>query len=142
MLRHPTQRAYSNFWMNKRQNKHNHSFEDIMDKSYLNSQIGKYSENLKRWLKYFPSEQIFFVKSEDFYENELDEVNNLFERLGLNKINLKKINPIIPYCPTPRGTPEKHYPEINKDTKDYCDTFFSKEIQEFEELMGKKIWSE
>lgn len=56
--------------------------------SYLSR--GLYFEQIKSWRKFFPSNQILIIFSEDLFKNTCNTVNKVFKFLGLPEYNLKK----------------------------------------------------
>lgn len=83
MLRNPIDRAYSHYWMSYRRGYEKESFEkavyleeeriktgnhkEIMIFSYINR--GFYSKQIKRFLRYFPRENMQFILFEDFIKD-------------------------------------------------------------------------
>ncbi len=91
LLRNPIDRAYSQFWMNLRQNVEDLSFTDAIKMeplrlakakeemisrgassdyqlfSYLSR--GHYAEQLRNWFKYFSCEQILIISFDEFLQN-------------------------------------------------------------------------
>jgi hypothetical protein len=143
MLRNPVDRLYSNYFMNIKQDFRG-TFDDYIDsslhKNIKNPNINRYTDNLKRWYSYFDKEQILIIKSEDFFVNEFESVNNIFSFIGLPKISLTKIRPIIPYT-KPNSTPSNHYPKLDTEKRRKLEEEFNNEIKSFELLTGRKFWS-
>ena len=57
-----------------------------MDDSIINSNLirrGRYIESYKRWLEYFPKEQILIINGENFVRNPYDEIKKMERFLGL-----------------------------------------------------------
>ena len=57
-----------------------------MDDSIINSNLirrGRYIESYKRWLEYFPKEQILILNGENFVLNPYEEVKKVEEFLNL-----------------------------------------------------------
>jgi Sulfotransferase domain len=87
MLRHPVDRAYSHYHHQKRHHRETRSFDEAMTASQLlfeqsqgvdfqphstymqSSYVARsiYAPQIKQWLRYFPRKQILFIRSEDFY---------------------------------------------------------------------------
>jgi Sulfotransferase domain len=108
LLRDPVERAFSHYRMNVKDGTETLSFEDAVlsehrrirddvermksDRlytgrdyrlfSYINR--GFYDEQLKRWLKHFPSEQMLVLKSEELFGNPAPVVERVFRFLGVD----------------------------------------------------------
>ena len=52
---------------------------------------GKYVKHLKKWLKYFPQEQFLFIKSEDYFENSQQVLDQVCDFIGVERFTPKKI---------------------------------------------------
>ncbi len=107
LLRDPVERAFSHYKMNVKNGKESLSFEEAVEKenerikddvekmekdelyfgedyrlySYITR--GFYDEQIENWFKYFPTNQLLVIKSEDFFENTEKHVKNVFNFLGL-----------------------------------------------------------
>ena len=59
--------------------------ESDLRKFYFNSCVFRslYHDQLHRWLRLFPRQQMMIIQSEKFFENELDAMNEVAEFLGL-----------------------------------------------------------
>jgi hypothetical protein len=108
LLRDPVERAFSHYRMNVKDGTESLSFEEALtsehrrigddveqmgaDERYtgrdyrLYSYIarGFYDEQLRRWLKHFPIEQMLLLKSEEFFGNTPTVVQRVFEFLGVD----------------------------------------------------------
>jgi len=137
MLRNPVDRAYSHYQMESSHNNENLSFEDAISqeenrihgefekmlnnennqgtnyphRAYVKS--GEYLEQIKRWRKFYPEEQILVIKSEDFYENPEKITNQVLEFLELPPLKLKKYEIIR------KGNYNKMNPETRKKLVDH-----------------------
>ena len=71
-LRHPIERAFSNYWHAKKKNEINVSFDHVL-KSYEYFswwlEAGMYGTILERWLRYFPREQILVQFFDDIQKD-------------------------------------------------------------------------
>ncbi len=115
LLRNPVDRAYSHFIHSKKEKVETEkSFEYVLQleserlkdaenrlatgeiqrhishqhHSYLTR--GFYSEQIARWLKYFPKDQFLFIQSEDFFSAPQEHLNSVFHFLKLNPIICKE----------------------------------------------------
>lgn len=137
MLRNPTDRAYSHFTMECRNNNEDLSFEDAIEqeenrirgelekmlngennngvnyphKAYVKS--GEYFEQIKRWRKFYPEEQILIIKSEDFFDNSEKIINQVFKFLDLPPFKLKEYRVIR------KGNYDKMNPSTRKKLLEY-----------------------
>jgi hypothetical protein len=109
LLRDPVERAFSHYRMNVKDGTETLSFEEAVESehrrirddvarmkldqrytgsdyrlySYINR--GFYDEQLKRWLKHFPADQMLVLKSEEFFGNTEQVVQRVFGFLGLDQ---------------------------------------------------------
>ena len=108
MLRNPIQRAYSQFMMNRQNFFETKTFEEALNlenkkilkdehhkKIFGYMKRGLYGEQIKRFLKYFPKEQMFFIIFEtDFIKNKTQTINELCHFLELSpyefQLDIKK----------------------------------------------------
>jgi hypothetical protein len=97
LLRNPIDRAYSQYWMNVRKQRETLSFSDALKAeeqrtaelssphhrvfSYLSR--GLYIEQLRRWLAYYPLEQMMVISSNDFFNDPQRIVNEILMFLDL-----------------------------------------------------------
>ena len=102
LLRNPVNRAYSHYLMSKRRCFEELSFTDALNqeknrinKDYFNkthfsyATRGFYSEQIKRYLKYFPKENMMFIRFEDdFIKNRTKTIKEIISFLDLEKIDL------------------------------------------------------
>jgi len=110
LLRNPVTRAYSHYWMTRRNGLENKSFEDalLLEEERIRReeyniirfgyvQRGLYAEQIKEYLKHFRYENMRFILFEDFICDTKKEMQNIFNFLGINdysKIDYsKKSNP-------------------------------------------------
>ena len=94
-------------------------------------QKGMYAKSLKRWFRYFPKEQFLLIRSEDFFSNPWETVNQCFNFVGLERIEIPSLrvydmlrDPGIP-CPE---MPEKlrtaytdYYRPLNRELYELLD---------------------
>jgi len=137
MIRNPIDRASSHYQMEFSHNNENLSFEDAIEqeenrirgefekmlnnennqgmnyphRAYVKS--GEYLEQIKRWIKFYPKEQILIIKSEDFFDNPEKITNQVLEFLDLPSIKLKKYEVIR------KGNYDKMNPSTRKKLLEY-----------------------
>lgn len=89
LLRNPADRAYSHYWMHKARGIKDSSFEEL-----VNSQRPEevdcikrsfYRKEVKRFLKYFPKENMLFLVFEEFIKDMPSAVSQVFSFLGVKK---------------------------------------------------------
>jgi len=97
MLRNPIERAYSHYWMSYRRTYENQTFEravelesDRLNKNYFNKnhfsyiERGYYARQIKRFLEFFPKENMKFIIFNEFINNKNDSVKGILNFLNLN----------------------------------------------------------
>ena len=104
VLRNPVDRAYSQYWDNKRHLTETESFKNTFSKyshyqQYESGKIGYftrgfYADYLERYYKYFPKENILLLKSEDLRNDFEESLIKCYKFLGLSDLKFKatKIN--------------------------------------------------
>lgn len=152
ILRNPIDRAYSHYWHNVRAENESLSFAEALkaepsrlagqkkklqqpgykSPSYLKYSYlarGVYVEQIRRWLKYFPREQIHIVSSRDLKEKPIETMNGLFAFLGLPD--------------HPVGYPDLDnrfdYPRMDPHLREELSAYFRPYNQELENLLGRKF---
>lgn len=102
IFRNPVDRAFSHYLMSKRRLKETEEFERAIsleesrisknynfksDFSYVSR--GFYAKQLKRYLEYFPAENMFFIRFEDdFIQNREVTISNLLQFLEIDNLEL------------------------------------------------------
>jgi len=94
MLRNPIDRAYSHYWMSYKRGYEKETFEKAIDLEKERIKTGQfairhfsyvdrgfYSKQIKRFLKYFPRENIQFIIFEDFIKNISGIMKQIFSFL-------------------------------------------------------------
>ena len=112
MLRNPIDRAYSGYFMSKRiaaetldfdaaikKEKERIKINESFQKTYSYAERGLYAQQIERYLKFFPIENMFFIVLEtDFKENTQKTLSNLCKFLNITpydfNINIKS-NPAL-----------------------------------------------
>ena len=99
VLRNPVDRAYSQFWDNKRHLTETGSFENAFSKysNYQQYESGKigyftrgfYADYLERYYNLFPKENILLLKTEDLKNNFEESILICHEFLGLKNLSYK-----------------------------------------------------
>ncbi len=101
IVRDPIKRAISQYYHIKKLIKFNYTFEESLSIYPEIKERGLYFKQLSRYYKQFPSSNIKIVILEDFQNNSLEIIHNIYSFLGVNKnfnpesiyknINIKKI---------------------------------------------------
>jgi hypothetical protein len=99
LLRNPVERTYSDYQMVARKEREHKTFEEAVglqeladpdgekdgnlneESEYLSRSV--YVEQLMRWAKFFPREQMLVLKSEDFFERPQETLDTVFSFLDL-----------------------------------------------------------
>jgi len=105
MLRNPVERAYSHYWMSYRRTYESKSFEkgieleqERIKKCYFNRshfsyiERGYYARQIKRFLEFFPKENMKFVIFEDFINNTENSIEDILSFLNLDDDYYLKMN--------------------------------------------------
>ena len=117
LLRNPVNRAISHFWHEIRLgvedlpiqvafDKENERLEEEKEKLLLNGNYysyahqhfsyldrGKYVNQIKTYLKYFPENQILILKSEDFFRDPQNVFNKVIDFLGVDSHLISNMKP-------------------------------------------------
>tara|TARA_B100001540_G_C15680004_1_gene584353 strand:- start:145 stop:1023 length:879 start_codon:yes stop_codon:yes gene_type:complete len=100
------------------------------DRLYQYVSRGIYLEHLKIWMKTFPKNQFYFVKTEELNKTPEIVLDNIFEFLSLpkfNKIDIKKRYNVSKYKP------------MNETTRDFLNEFFKIHNEHLEEYLKIKF---
>lgn len=113
ILRNPIDRAYSHYSMQVKNNYEHLSFEEAIgneetriagerekeeqDENYVGINLrdfsylarGRYVEQLKIWMNYFPKDKFLILRTEDLEENPTHTMNEIFEFLDLPPYEIK-----------------------------------------------------
>lgn len=157
MLRNPVDRAYSHFWHEKKyKTEPLNSFEEAIAKEpertsdeeqkLINNQItqskpyrsftyvarGMYFQQISRWLRYYRLKQMYFIKSENFFENPENELVELYRFLGIRKI--------MPDNLIPQNT--NAYPTLDTEIRERLAANFIGDGKKLAGLLGDKfVWN-
>ncbi|PTX50128.1 sulfotransferase domain-containing protein [Melghirimyces profundicolus] len=141
LLRNPVDRAYSHYQM-LRNVTGGMTFEKALEKeekmvkegktkhivySYLDR--GKYVEQLQRWLKVYPGNQILVIRSEDYFNNPSESLNQTLNFLGLPTQDIE-----LGYIPN-KGI----YTPMNPSTRKRLVNYFRPYNQRLYKLLGRNM---
>lgn len=157
MLRNPVERAYSDYCMFSNRGRAQYSFEDIVSRSIewlcdpsLNDLVeaalhlerfylrfvarGIYIRNVERWMNWFPEEQILILKSEEFFQNTYEVINQVFEFLGLDPFTIPR---------TDIKRKGEYLTNMSEETRRKLDEFYAPYNEKLYQLLGVNMgWGE
>ena len=145
ILRNPVDRSYSNYFLGNQEKK----FEEIiaderenLDKINKNNvdeyydfvhtsmlARGFYAEQLEKWYKLFPKDQILIIKSEEFAIQTNKIMNEIFHFLELEPFDI----------PDKSKKNKNHYEIMKKETRDELVEFFRPYNKKLYSLIGKNF---
>ena len=153
LLRNPADRAYSHYYHNVRKKRETLSFDEALNKekerlsgeerkvingidsynyrNYSYIKRGLYAEQMERWYKHFPRDQIMIIESERFFKDPQRYTNEVLRFIGLSPIKLKK------YHKVNKGSYKKR--SMEPETREMLQRYFKKPNQDLYELIGKKF---
>ncbi|MEI8124455.1 MAG: sulfotransferase domain-containing protein [Parachlamydiaceae bacterium] len=154
LLRNPVDRAYSQYWMNKRKNIEPLSFEEAIEveaerlaeemaeleksepidgtgnhRKYSYLSRGLYAEQIQRWLDYFPKEQVMVISSDDLRKDIQKVTKEVLTFLELPTYNHFNWN---------RGITHS-YPPMDPILRETLSDYFRPYNAQLEELLGRKF---
>lgn len=151
ILRNPVDRAFSQYqdhvnWMGREHRSLEEAIADeiaiietlddltLAEREFWMTQYGyllrgMYVYFLEKWMRRFPAEQMFILKSEDFYAHPQKTLKQVFEFLGLPD------HPLPEYHRYTAGS----YSKITDRLRQTLADFFRPHNQKLEELLGRKF---
>lgn len=151
LLRNPINRAYSQFWHEKRIGEEFKSitFEEAVELEGLRLngcdpkrgrdyeynhhgyiKRGEYIDQLKRWYEYFPKEQIKVIKSERFFASTPDVIDELLAWLDIPSEDLSPY--YVHY--------DLDYPEMQNNIREKLEKHYKLYNESLYEVIGRKLW--
>jgi hypothetical protein len=153
LLRDPVRRAYSHYWHERDKGRERLSFEDALAAeperigrageqlasgaierneshqyfSYLAR--SRYAEQIERWLRLFPRQQLLVLRFEDLAQDPLPVLNRSLQYLGLPAMGSAKLEP--------RNT--RKYPPIDPATAGRLREYFAPHNRALEALLGEPM---
>ncbi|MDP1904056.1 MAG: sulfotransferase [Pseudomonadota bacterium] len=85
VLRHPVDRAYSAWLMQVSKGSESLGFEKALSQNPIYLQHSLYGKQLRRYLKFYPREQICILFFEDLISNPHDLISQVLDFIGLDK---------------------------------------------------------
>jgi hypothetical protein len=89
ILRNPVDRAYSNYWHAYKKGVELETFKKAIKND--NERYKKYLEQIERYLKYFPLNQMHFLLFENLKSDEQKEINALTDFLGVPSFTIEEL---------------------------------------------------
>ncbi len=137
ILRNPVDRAYSHYQMQVSRNKERLSFHSALffepirqllsktkqNRGYSYADRGFYSKSIKRMKRFFPKEQMLFLRTDDLFIHHKETLSKVFKFLGLP--NHDKIEQKVIFA--------NEYPSIKPGDKKYLLKKFNKEFAKLEQ---------
>ena len=154
MVRNPIDRAFSHYNMKVQQGwEDTPTFEEAIEKEEARLQAeydkmaqnpryysknlrnfsylarGRYSEQLERWLEYYPIEQFRVYQSEQFFEQPKEVLKDIYDFIGVSEFipdNLKVHN-------------KRHYEAMSPETRDKLRNYYKPYNEKLYSLIGKQF---
>ncbi|MEZ5334867.1 MAG: sulfotransferase [Methanolobus sp.] len=85
-MRHPIERAFSHYWHEKKKEKYNFEFNEVLSNYDLFSswiEPGFYAEHIEKYLNFFPHKQILCQKFDYLNENPRGFLKELLDFIGV-----------------------------------------------------------
>jgi hypothetical protein len=149
LLRNPTERAISQYFQEKRRKREGlpiyealqqeeERLRPAIERQDYKSEIfirhsyksrGRYKEQLERYLKYFPRQQLLVVRSEDFFTDASVTLKRVFEFVEVDsRFHVKDL--------TPRNAGKKKGP-VPAEVYEYLNSYFRPHNKALYELVGR-----
>ncbi len=178
MMRNPVERAYSHYWMSFKSGYEKLSFEKAIAMEHARMGRGPferyhfsyvsrgfYSEQIRRYLKFFPMANMKFILFEEFIKDITAEVRDTLQFLGCEykaiRVSTKKVNAgdlnfseylealkanrslisgssLIRLLRTALGG-RMSYPPLRRETRSLLFDVYEEEISELESLIGRSL---
>ncbi len=181
ILRNPVNRAYSHYWHAINLGYEHLCFEEAIKKEeerlsrgdifqrqhYSYKDMGKYAIQLKRYMKYFPKEQMLILITEELKEEPAKVMKKIFEFLEIDAnftsdkwnaqylkgkhpyfLNLQRLKATIPPIPIVKSiiafgidtiNLREGYPKMNMEIKKCLVDYFKPYNKELEKILGRKL---
>jgi hypothetical protein len=92
ILRNPVDRAYSQYGHTVRNKAYKATFTEYLKQNLEPFQRGLYSEQIKRYLQYFPLQNFLILIFEETMQNPEKSLKKIFDFLNLDFIELNEVN--------------------------------------------------
>lgn len=151
LLRDPTDRALSQYFMELNRKKINREFEKMVKEqlkkkelsinkiTYKNHheeilQRGRYYSQIKNWLNYFPRKQLLILKSEEFFRQPKETLKKVYDFLELSEVYPDKLEA--------KNIGQYKNAKIPHELKELLYTYYQKEYNDLYNLAGIKFDTE
>lgn len=84
LLRNPIDRAFSEYRMRLLTGREQGVFEDVIKRNTVYLEQGFYVDQIKRFLRFFPKEQMFVIISEEFKKDKQETLKDVLEFLDVS----------------------------------------------------------
>jgi hypothetical protein len=153
LLRDPVRRAYSHYWHQRDKGRESLSFEDAIaaepdriDRDHQRLALGeieiseahqcfsylarsRYAEQLERWLRFYPREQLLVLRFEDLARDPLLVTNEALAYVGLSPLSGAKLEP--------RHT--RKYPPLDPATAERLRDYFVPHDAALAKVLGRPV---
>jgi hypothetical protein len=134
MIRNPVNRAWSHYWpffYHK-----GDPLSILTDPSHQIIQRGIYVEQIKKWHKYFPKENLLIIQSEDYFADEAGVLKKIHDFVGVEHIIPNIISKRDPWADMKKST---GYPLIPDEIRTWLTNFYRPHNDELAEYLGQRI---
>ncbi len=137
LLRDPIDRAYSAYSMNKRREDRRDfpTFEEAIANDDMSSEQsslylyrGRYADHIKHWLRHFNRDQFLFIKSEEFFQDPKQSLDEVYEFLGVEKI----------YPHNTQAQEVGRYTNLSADTRKRVAAYFKQPNDDLVAILGNR----
>jgi hypothetical protein len=137
LLRNPIDRAYSAYNMNKRRQdrKDFPTFEEAINNEDMSSEQsalylsrGRYADHIKHWFYHFRRDQFLFIKSEEFFRDPKNSLDEVYDFLGVEKI----------YPEDTQSQEVGSYTDLSADIRDRIGAYFKQPNDDLVALLGDR----
>jgi hypothetical protein len=151
LLRHPVERAISQYWLNRRRNHETESFREAIESEdrrlsgqeevvlaggqsirhdrYSYVARGHYAEQLTRWFRHVGRDRFLVVQSEELFASA-DVANGVLDWLGLEPSDR----------PFPQGNQAVRHEAADADVVDRLHRHFEPHNRALEDLLDRRFW--
>jgi len=115
---------------------HDLDLRDFYFKSYVFRSI--YHDQLHRWLRLFPRQQMMIMQSERFFENEADTMSEAADFLGLEEFDFQEADELTRSWDAGAGSASEmplEYPAMDDATREKLSRFFEPYNQQLYQLI-------
>lgn len=100
---------------------------------------GCYYKYLMNWLNLFPKEQILIIKSEDFFNNTKDVVNQCFDFIGVKREEVELIHRLKGSLQNRKMLGRLEYKKFSKENIEKLKNYFIDKNKKLYDLIGRDM---